>query len=96
MFLIFVSYNWNMTKQTNLLKVMNECRRHIYQIVLILNSINQFDCYVLSTVAPDRISKVLSSNANCGPCHADHHGHLVVHLEHPVVNIDLIKGHILQ
>ena len=40
---------------------------------------------------PDRVSKVLAGNPHCGPCHADHHGHLVVQLECPVVNIDLIK-----
>ena len=42
-------------------------------------------------ILPDRISKVLTGNPHGGPCHADHHGHLVVQLECPVVNIDLIK-----
>ena len=45
---------------------------------------------------PDRVSKVLAGNAHGGPCHADHHGHLVVQLECPVVNIDLIKLEIIS
>ena len=40
---------------------------------------------------PDWIPKVLTGNPHCGPCHADHHGHLVVQLERPVVDIGLLE-----
>ena len=45
---------------------------------------------------PDGVPKVLASYPHCGSRHADHHRHLVVHLEHPVVDVDLIKGEIFH
>ena len=47
-------------------------------------------------VAPDGVPEVLTGDANCGARHADHHGHLVVHLEHPVVDVDLVKREVLH
>ena len=46
--------------------------------------------------APDGVPEVLTGDANCGARHADHHGHLVVHLEHPVVDVDLVKREVLH
>ena len=43
----------------------------------------------------DWIPEVLTGNPHFGPCHADHRGHLVVQLECPVVNIDLIKSEVV-
>ena len=51
-------------------------------------------CYVptyKNIELPDRITKVLASNPHGGPGHADDHGHLVVQLESPIINVDLIK-----
>ena len=46
--------------------------------------------------APDGVPEVLTGDAHRGARHADHHGHLVVHLEHPVVNVDLVKREVLH
>ena len=49
----------------------------------------------VSISSPDGVPKVLAGDPHRGPRHADHHGHLVVQLECPVVNIDLLKGEIV-
>ena len=45
---------------------------------------------------PDWVPEVLAGNPHCSTSHADHHRHLVVHLEHPVVDVDLIEGEIFH
>ena len=47
-------------------------------------------------LAPDGVPEVLTGDADGGSRHADHHGHLVVHLEHPVVDVDLVEGEIFH
>ena len=46
--------------------------------------------------APDGVPEVLTGDADGGARHADYHGHLVVHLEHPVVDVDLVKREVLH
>ena len=51
---------------------------------------------IYSYFAPDGVPEVLTGDAHRGARHADHHGHLVVHLEHPVVDVDLVKREVLH
>ena len=45
----------------------------------------------LLLMSPDGVPKVLAGNPHSGACHADHHGHLVVQLERPVVDVGLLE-----
>ena len=45
----------------------------------------------VSISSPDGVSKVLAGDPHRGPRHADHHGHLVVQLERPVVDVGLLE-----
>ena len=45
--------------------------------------------------SPDGVTEVLAGDADCGARHADHHGHLVVKLERPVVNVCLLEVEIV-
>ena len=49
----------------------------------------------VSIISPDGVPKVLAGDPHCGPRHADHHGHLVVQLERPVVNVCLLEVEIV-
>ena len=44
---------------------------------------------------PDGVPKVLAGNAHSRSRHTDHHGHLVVQLERPVVDVGLIEVEIV-
>ena len=52
------------------------------------NSNSQDDVNISS---PDGVPKVLAGDPHRGACHADHHGHLVVKLERPVVYVCLLE-----
>jgi len=47
-------------------------------------------------LAADGISKVLAGNSDCCPRHADHNRDLVVELEGPVVDVDLLKLEVVK
>ena len=42
-------------------------------------------------ILPYGVPKVLTGDADSGSRHADHHGHLVVQLERPVVDVGLLE-----
>ena len=47
-------------------------------------------------LVPDGIPEELAGNADSGPQHADDKAELVVELEHPIVDVDLVKLHVVD
>ena len=45
---------------------------------------------------PNGVPKVLTGDADGGSRHADHHGHLVVELECPVVDVGLLEIEVVR
>lgn len=45
-------------------------------------------------VARDRLAEVCLGHAHEGAHHAEDRGHLVVELEHPVLDVDLVQGEV--
>ena len=58
-----------------------------------INPMNQMSDVNISS--PDGVTEVLAGDADSGARHADHHGHLVVKLERPVVNVCLLEVEIV-
>ena len=49
----------------------------------------------VTRILPNWVPKILTGYANSCTSHANHHRHLVVELEGPVVNIDVIESEVI-